>query len=76
MTESSIRGPTLYVWVFDQHTEGISDGGAGGFCSCQEEVQHCGDQVVMVELSRGILLFLREQSVKRAIKCTTVSSAF
>lgn len=27
---------TLYVGVFDQHTEGISDGGAGGFCSCQE----------------------------------------
>lgn len=29
-------GSTLYVWVFNQHTEAISDSGASGFCSCQK----------------------------------------
>ena len=31
-----VRVPTLYVGVFDQHTEAISDGAAGGFCSSHE----------------------------------------
>lgn len=59
---SSFLCLTLDFRIFDEHTEGESDGGAGGFGSCQVQIQHSGHQVVVVELSGGNVFLLKTKS--------------
>lgn len=53
---------TLYIWVFDQNSKCISDGGAGGFSSCQKQIHHSGDQILIQELGCGKIFLLRGHS--------------
>lgn len=47
--------------MFDEYAEGVSDGGARGFGSRQEEINYCGHQVLVDELSGLVVLLLWAQ---------------
>lgn len=56
--------PTLDFGVFDEHIQSVSDGWAGGFRSCQIQIQHRRHQVVVNELCVWFMFFLNERKYK------------
>lgn len=59
--------PTLYLRVPDQHIQCKSDGWAGGFSSRQVQIQHCGHQVVIMELSWLQMFFLYKSKTRSTL---------